>query len=226
LGMAFRCVSHSVLATTNLPQRKAFSCRSHPAIAETFCHIRANCTISGNTGHGIENFGTTTLTNCTLSSNTDAGIDNNYAVAMLTNCTVSGNTGYGIDNYTEGTYDSHTTLLNTIVANNQLHGCWVRVISNGHNLDSDGTCFSSGGTDFVNADPMLAPLANYGGPTQTMALCTASGTPAPSCTSGSPAIDAGDDSVTGPPESLVTDQRGLSRLSGVHVDIGTYEVQQ
>jgi hypothetical protein len=42
---------------------------------------------------------------------------------------------------------------------------------------------------------------------------------------GSPAIDAGDDSVLQPPLSLTTDQRGLPRLSGPHVDIGAVEVQ-
>jgi hypothetical protein len=42
----------------------------------------------------------------------------------------------------------------------------------------------------------------------------------------SPAIDAGDDAVTGPPLSLTTDQRGLPRLFGAHVDIGAYEAQQ
>ena len=41
----------------------------------------------------------------------------------------------------------------------------------------------------------------------------------------SPAIDAGDDAVIGPPHNLTTDQRGLPRLAGAHVDIGAYEVQ-
>ncbi|MEJ2509905.1 MAG: choice-of-anchor Q domain-containing protein, partial [Gammaproteobacteria bacterium] len=50
-----------------------------------------------------------------------------------------------------------------------------------------------------------------GGPTQT----------APPL-AGSPALDAGDDSVT---DFLSTDQRGNPRLSGTHVDIGAVEVQ-
>jgi hypothetical protein len=57
-------------------------------------------------------------------------------------------------------------------------------------------------------------LASNGGPTQTVALL-----------SSSPALDAGDDSVLAPPLSLSTDQRGLARRSGSHVDIGAYELQ-
>jgi len=39
---------------------------------------------------------------------------------------------------------------------------------------------------------------------------------------GSPAIDAGEDSIT---NSLATDQRGYPRWSGLHVDIGAVEAQ-
>ena len=55
---------------------------------------------------------------------------------------------------------------------------------------------------------MLAPLGNYGGPTQTMALLP-----------GSPAIDAG----TSGPGIPTTDQRGLGRVGAV--DIGAFESQ-
>src|SRR5438105_4239850 len=95
----------------------------------------------------------------------------------------------------------------------------------GPTASSDAGCFPSGGTGLVNTDPMLAPLANYGGPTKTTALCTGTQLPSHSCTGISPAIDAGDDAVTGPPLNLATDQLGLPRLSRAHVDIGTYEVQ-
>jgi hypothetical protein len=63
----------------------------------------------------------------------------------------------------------------------------------------------------VGGDPMLAPLGECGGPTQTMALLP-----------GSPAIDAGDSTASGLPS---TDQRGFARISGAAVDIGAYEVQ-
>ncbi|MFI5365855.1 MAG: choice-of-anchor Q domain-containing protein [Candidatus Binatia bacterium] len=61
-------------------------------------------------------------------------------------------------------------------------------------------------------DPKLGPLQDNGGPTFTQALLP-----------GSPAIDAGDDAVTGAPLNLTTDQRGLPRKAGMHVDIGAYE---
>lgn len=83
---------------------------------------------------------------------------------------------------------------------------------------------SSGFTNGVNGDlvgsssaplnPLLGPLANNGGPTPTMALLH-----------GSPALDAGDDALLGPPYNLTTDQRGFPRKSGAHVDIGAFEAQ-
>src|SRR5262249_43905582 len=70
------------------------------------------------------------------------------------------------------------------------------------------------GTSGSPLDPLLQPLGNYGGPTKTMALLP-----------GSPARDAGRDSGLGPPLNLTTDQRGLARKSGAHVDIGAFEAQ-
>jgi hypothetical protein len=57
-------------------------------------------------------------------------------------------------------------------------------------------------------NPLLASLAENGGDTLTMALLQ-----------GSPAIGAGDDSLTG------ADQRGLPRNSGGYVDIGAFQLQ-
>ena len=204
-----------------------------------------NCTLDSNSarwdGGGIANGGALTLTNCTLSRNKTSpanffanggggGISNGFT-ATLINCTLSGNTvnpfgGFGGGIYNHPDSSASATLLNTIIARSGAGGnCSGTVISNGHNLSSDDTCFSSGGTDLPNTDPRLAPLANYGGPTKTMALCTSSTFPRMQCTGASPAIDAGDDAVTGPPDNLTTDQRGLPRNAGTHVDIGAYELQ-
>ena len=94
------------------------------------------------------------------------------------------------------------------------------VTSNGHNLLGIATEASgfTGTGDQTGANPMLATLADNGGPTQTMALLT-----------GSPAIDAG------VAASAIFDQRGLPRTfddSGVAnaassdgTDIGAFESQ-
>jgi hypothetical protein len=192
-----------------------------------------NSAISGNSaggnggnGGGISNDGAGNVTNSTISGNSAAGtlggaIFNVGGTLTLTNNTIAGNSAGtnipgGISN------DSGTiTVLNTIVASNGpnclLGGSFV---SMGHNLDSDGTCFSAGGTDLPNTDPKLGPLQNNGGPTSTMMLLA-----------GSPALDAGDDAVLSPPYSLTTDQRGVPRKAAApaavneHVDIGALEFQ-
>src|SRR5207237_5946521 len=94
--------------------------------------------------------------------------------------------------------------------------------SRGFNLigQSDGSSgFTNGvhgdltGTTGNPLDPKLGPQDN-GGLSLTMPLLP-----------GSPAIDAGDDLLLSAPYSLTTDQRGRSRKSGAHVDIGAYELQ-
>ena len=95
--------------------------------------------------------------------------------------------------------------------------------SQAHNLagQADG---STGLTNGVNSDlagstaaplnPSLGPLQNNGGPTLTIALLASS-----------PALNSGDDTLLGAPFNLTTDQRGLPRKSGAHVDIGAFESQ-
>jgi len=70
-----------------------------------------------------------------------------------------------------------------------------------NNLDGDGSCGAG-----ITADPLLGALADNGGATQTHALL-----------SGSPAIDAGDNT-----SCPATDQRGVDRSDG-SCDIGAYE---
>ncbi len=197
-----------------------------------------NCTFTNNVasvgaGGGLYNdhAGTATLTNCTLSGNSSGIVGGGFyngGHATLTNCTLGGNAAVNGDFNGSGgglytTVDGSSTLTNTIVANSPGgENCAGPVLDAGHNLSSDGTCFSP---DSINVDPRLAPLANYGGQTATLALCTAVGMPDPSCTGPSPAIDDGDDAVTGPPLNLDTDQRGLPRKAGLHVDLGADEVQ-
>jgi predicted outer membrane repeat protein len=186
--------------------------------------ILSNCTLTGNSanhGGGIYNSaGTLTVSESTLAANSASrggAIDNSFlGTVTLTSSTISGNSagqGAGISN-NSGT----VTAKNVIVAGNaapvspDLAG---PLNSLGNNLIGDGSD-SSGfiGTDLVGTagnpiDPLLGPLQDNGGPTQTMALLT-----------GSPAIDAGDN--TGAPD---TDQRGFPRIVGGTIDIGALEVQ-
>jgi hypothetical protein len=165
-----------------------------------------NCTLSGNRafyllggyGGGIANYGSLTLENCTFAGNhagdmmlgEGGGIWNRGSLTVR-NCTFSGNSaalGGGI--YNDG---GTVNLYNTIIANSP-HDDYQGAISiNDHNL--------------IGGNPLLGPLADNGGPTQTMAL-----------RSGSPAIDAGNDAT-----SLATDQRGIARPRGAHCDIGAFE---
>jgi CSLREA domain-containing protein len=185
-----------------------------------------NCTITGNSagkGGGLYNHGTATLKSCTISINTAAasggGLQISGGSLTLTNCTVSGNSaghnGGGLYN-TSGT----VTIGNTIAAGNTAGNLGPDVfgsfVSKGHNLIGK----TDGSTGWVSSDltgtiaallnPLLAPLGNYGGPTQTIALLP-----------GSPAIDAGSNSLI--PSGVTTDGRGLSRIVNGTVDIGAFE---
>ena len=125
----------------------------------------------GGGGNGIGGGGgAVTVTNNTFSGNTSTG-------GVIEGGT--GGTGTGSGSATDGGDGGAVTVIDNIFWNNSGGDC------------SSG-CTSTGSID---ANPMLAPLGNYGGPTQTML-------PLP----GSPAICAGTTSgVTLP----ATDQRGF-----------------
>jgi hypothetical protein len=173
-----------------------------------------NSTISGNRAGtfsgGIHNVGTLTVNSSTISGNS-AGTDNggigNASAGTLTvnNSTISGNSannnGGGIGN------GSTATLNNTIVANNEGGNCaGLPVTDDGGNLEWPGNDCGFA----LSADPLLGPLADNGGPTQTHALQP-----------DSPAIDA---AVECPPPA--TDQRGVSRPQGDACDIGSFELEK
>jgi hypothetical protein len=139
-----------------------------------------------------------------------------YALA-LTNCSVASNSpGAAIYLYA----GARAQLCNTIVAGNGYESAGFDVfgdfLSAGQNLigtTNGATGFGVPGdlcgSSAAPLDPRLGPLADNGGPTLTFPLLT-----------GSPAINAGDDSVLA---FLSTDQRGYPRKSSLHVDIGAFE---
>ena len=176
--------------------------------------------------------GTLSLSNSTLTGNTaywnGGAILNEVSTLNIVHTTISNNTlgntatgiGGGIDN-AGGTVN----IGNSIVAGNSGpptgNGPDIgnrnggAIITTGNNLIGDNgmvsTEFPAGSPningDIVGIPALLAPLGDYGGPTQTMPPQL-----------GSPAIDAGAAS------SLTTDQRGGSRPIGSGSDIGAVEV--
>jgi len=177
-----------------------------------------NCTVSGNSGYGIANNSTTApliATNCTISGNSGDGIvdDSDKGTVTATNCTISGNGGYGILN--NSSTGSVAAITNTIIADNTSANCGGpgTIADGGHNLQFPGTTC---GTTITTADPKLdtAGLQNNGGPTQTIAL-----------EAGSPAINAGDESVCSAPPVNSLDQRGFVRpgTGAANCSIGAFE---
>jgi len=171
-------------------------------------------TVKGNTaaahGGGIWNHGDLSLTNVTVNSNYNGNtmsgaIHNTLGNLTLSSVTISDNNGGGISN---GGANATAAVKNTIIANSSFgQNCSGTISSNGHNLDSGSTCAFSGPGDINNANPLLGPLGNYGGPTPTQALLP-----------GSPAIDAGDNL-----DCPTADQRGVSRPQGAACDMGAFE---
>jgi predicted outer membrane repeat protein len=102
------------------------------------------------------------------------------------------------------------SVANTVFGDDSGDGCGISVLTdNGGNVTTDDTC---PGAVVPLAELDLSPLADNGGPTQTMALGK-----------GSVAIDVGvDDYCTGAPDEGI-DQRGFPRVVGDSCDAGAYE---
>jgi hypothetical protein len=188
-------------------------------------------------GGGIYSSGALTMTNSTLSGNSagsyGGGIYVDEGPVLLDSVTITDNSahnnlfaypagdGGGISNL----FAAPVTVTNSIIAGNfdntiagAIHpDCSGNFISGWYNLIGDdtgcvgfvnGVNFDQVGTSLAPINPMLNPLANNGGPTQTHQLQL-----------GSPAID------TGNPACPATDQRGAPRPIGLGCDIGAFEHQ-
>ena len=163
-------------------------------------------------GGGIENvIGSLTVTNCTLSGNSSgrtsgaiyngSGGNAGNTTLLVTNSTLTNNSapmGGGCLFNEDGT--STATIRNSILQVGSAGGTLANnggtITSQGYNLSSDnGGGFLIATGDKINTNPLLGPLQDNGGPTQTHALL-----------SGSPAIDAGRNTV-----APTVDQRGAAR---------------
>jgi hypothetical protein len=178
--------------------------------------------------------GTVTLGNDTLSGNDAHG---GFGEGGVEGAKV-GDGGNGTGGGLYLVSGSTTLLTNTVIAQNTVAGGGSEdqlgsngsasdpdvsgtVTSSDHDFIGDGTGSNLQNDNGVNGDqvgtaahplnPLLGPLQNNGGPTQTMAPL-----------SGSPLIDAGDSSASGLPS---TDQRGYARIVGNAIDIGAVEYQ-
>ena len=207
-----------------------------------------NSTINGNlaeNGGGAYGWssGPLAMTNSTLSSNNSiingGGIFISRTTTSLFNVTITGNhanaegsrngRGGGVFNAISAIVNFQNSIIAgnsnvVIIAGHTIlnpDDCSGTIASEGNNImrTMSGCTVSGGGVTF--ADPMLGPLANNGGPTQTHAPLT-----------GSPAIDAGN--AGGCTDNLgailTTDQRGFRRpvfgKSALRCDIGAFELQQ
>ena len=151
-----------------------------------------------------------TLINSTVSGNSGGSPASGISVASsgsltLINTTVAHNVGgpnIGRANSPGST--PLVTLRNSIVAHDGGNNCGAMLdfVYEGKNISSDATCGSS--PALLVADPMLAGLADNGGPTRTEALQPQS-----------PALNAGVNC------SVTVDQRYVSR--GTSCDIGAFE---
>ncbi len=156
--------------------------------------LAENCTFTGNNasyGGALQCRAPSTLTHCTIAGNTatwGGGIYNKWSTLTLNNSIIAGNTaGSGLDIYSQ--------LAALVFANHNIVEDVIRDRPSAPDIGSS-----------LAADPLLAPLGNYGGPTPTMQPLA-----------NSPAIDAGG------PTSLATDQRGFPRVIGPAPDLGAAE---
>ena len=161
-----------------------------------------NSTISGNqatgNGGGLDFYSANagvTIQNSTIAGNTatyGGGVYLYQSAVTVLNSIIAGNTATGETNAPDlgggGTFDLSYTLVQTPGSAN--------IVDNGGNL--------------FNQDPLLGPLGNHGGPTQTRL-------PA----GNSPVINAGDPAFTPPP---ATDQRGFPRVVNGRLDMGAVEL--
>jgi hypothetical protein len=136
----------------------------------------------------------------------------------LTNATIAGNSATsGISNLGGNIFvsiDDSVAIENTLItggaadADSENCGAIGILASRGHNIDSRDQCGFRASSDLVNTSPLLGPLADNGGPVETIALQP-----------GSPGI--GDGATIACP---TTDARGVLRPAGAGCDVGAFEI--
>ncbi len=179
----------------------------------------SNSTISGNAasyGGGVAAGGIGALTNSTVTLNTASTSNSSGTfgaegggVVILSTSPKTGVAPLGV-----GATDIGSSILfgnsgGGTSYGADLGGSGYAAVSGANALVGSSTLALPPGT--LSSNPLLAPLADNGGPTQTHALGA-----------GSPALNAGNNA-----QGLTTDQRGegFPRVSGATADIGAFETQ-
>ena len=178
--------------------------------------ILLNTTVSENGPTNVLNLGgTLTVTNSTISGG-EVGISNGGQMTVSNSTVVSENVAVQTPPPGEvppPTAAFASTFANTIVTGRCEGDVVNNVTSGGYNVESPGnTCgFDPDGTDLVDVpDPMIGPLQDNGGPTETHALLP-----------GSPALDQ----IPVVDCEVSDDQRGVARPQGPACDVGAFELE-
>ena len=148
---------------------------------------------------------TTTITNCTFANNSDVGTQSNSDRGTL-----------GLSSRTDGNSTHNVIINNSIFYNNTGASGTTKAINSGHtsmpnqtfvnnSIDEDGFSNLSFLTNTSNADPLFTDASNNDFTLQ----------------SGSPAIDAGDNSLV--PSGITADLLFNQRIHNATVDMGAYE---
>ena len=167
-----------------------------------------NSTIANNGEQGIfAQGGTSTVNNSTIVGNGSEGISSSGA-SSVNNSTIANNGDAGI---LAGPF-GNISINSSIVANNNngngdLSASVFGVLNPTSSLILNSDFENGVSGNIIGVDPLLGPLGNNGGSTQTLLLGA-----------GSPAIDAGSN-----PLGLALDQTGANRVFGPQVDIGATE---
>jgi protein MpaA len=174
---------------------------------------------------GVYARGDATIENSTITGNSGGYVGGVWPDGELTVrfTTIAGNAGLAAGGNAAGGIDVQSSdgvaLDGVIIAGNQLGtnpapsncnqpaGITEGPNPNLESADDCGLDTGPGQGSIVNTDPLLAPVADNGGPTPTRALYE-----------GSPAIDAALAACSEP-----FDQRGVARPAGAACDIGAFE---
>jgi len=165
--------------------------------------------------------GMVNVTNSTISGNTGSraggGIRSESGTVMVNNSTLAENRYmyFGGTSIEDAIFSLATLDIQNTITSGSVRSFGVGTVSGNFNLFTADDNFGIVGTsNQFSTDPLLAPLADNGGPTQTHS-------PLP----GSPAIDMGDPSIAFSPTEF--DQRGapFERVSGGQIDMGAFESQ-